>query len=210
MIRASWPRISAARRRKRCRLVRLEIADGRARKESDLRQCADFSRRGEGFCEIGRDRMDLQRRKIGAQRARLRLQEVGGDVDRHVSCDIAALEQQANLGRRARAELDQRRLLRQERCDLVTAVAQDAELGARWIIFRQPRDLFEQVGAGGNRRNTLATTASDACLTRPAHRGRRLRRSRHRPSHPESLRRQQQSSSSTRIHERSLQPPRMT
>ena len=39
--------------------------------------------------------------------------------------------------------------LRNDRRDLAAAIAQDAEFGAGRIIFRQQRDLFEQLGAGG-------------------------------------------------------------
>ena len=61
---------------------------------------------------------------------------------------MTALEQQADLGGRAGAELDQRRAFGEEACDFAAPVAQNAEFGAGRVIFRQYRDLFEQFGTG--------------------------------------------------------------
>ena len=79
----------------------------------------------------------------------LRVQEVAGNVDRDVGAEIAALQQQADLGGGAGAEFHQRGALGNDGSDLVAAAAQDAELGAGRIIFRQHRDLLEQFGACG-------------------------------------------------------------
>src|SRR6478672_4775600 len=87
--------------------------------------------------------------KILAQGASLRVEEVAGNVDRDIGAEIAALQQQADLGGGAGAEFHQRGPLGNNGSDLVAAAAQNAELGAGRIIFRQDRDLLEQFRACG-------------------------------------------------------------
>ena len=92
------------------RFMRLEIADGRARKEADPRQRRDRRRNFESLREIGDDRMHRQAREIAPQLRRLVLQKVAGNVDRHIGLDRRrGAEQDARLAARAGAELDQAR-----------------------------------------------------------------------------------------------------
>ena len=90
--------------------------------------------------------------RCGKSRAQLRrvlLQEVAGNVDRHIGLDgRRRAEQDARLAARAAAELDQRAVRREQRGDRRRMVAQQRELAARRIIFRQIGDALEQRGAG--------------------------------------------------------------
>ena len=58
--------------------------------------------------KIRRDRIDAEIGEILAQGARLRVQEVAGNIDRDIGAEIAALQQQADLGGGAGAEFHQR------------------------------------------------------------------------------------------------------
>ena len=60
---------------KLCRLVRLEIADGRSWEETDARQRGNRRRHLEGLGEIGDDRMHGQAREIAPQLRHIVLQE---------------------------------------------------------------------------------------------------------------------------------------
>ena len=129
--------------------MRLEIAERRSREESDLGHPFDLGRQGKRCGEIGGNRINAKLGKILAQAAGLRVQEVAGNVDRDIGAEIAALQQQADLGGGAGAEFHQCGALRNDGSDLVAAAAQNAELGAGRIIFRQDRDLLEQLRACG-------------------------------------------------------------
>ncbi len=89
-------------------LVRIEIADGRARKEADFRHVLDFGRQLERFGEIGRHRIDREVGKILAQGAGLSVEKIAGNIHRHISAEGAFIQQQADLGCCACAEFDQR------------------------------------------------------------------------------------------------------
>ncbi len=119
------------------------------RDRRDLRHGGDRLGQRERRREIGGDRIDAETGEVLAQAVGLGFQEIARDVDRHIGCEVAVFEQQPHLGGGAGAELDQRSALGDDRCDLTAAVAQDAELGAGRIIFRQHGDLFEQLRAGG-------------------------------------------------------------
>ena len=85
---APGPSMRAAWRRNARRLVRLEIADGRAGKEPDppamrRKRSRQLGDRG----EIGRDRVDGEPREIAAQLGRFLLQILARNVDRHIGFD---------------------------------------------------------------------------------------------------------------------------
>ncbi len=129
-------------------LMRLEIADGRARKEADLRHARDLRRQREWRGEVGGNGIDGKIGEIPAQAVGLRIEEFAGYIDGDVGRERALLQQQADLGGCARAEFDQRRAVGDDRGDLGAAIAQDAELGPGRIIFRQLGDGLEQLRAG--------------------------------------------------------------
>ena len=78
--------------------MRLEIADGRAREEADLGQARDCVGELERGGEVRCDRMDGERGKVATQNIRLAFNELAGNIDRHVSCHSAAIEQEPHLG----------------------------------------------------------------------------------------------------------------
>ena len=119
------------------RFMRLEIAERRSREKPDLRHPGDLGRQCERCGKVGRDRINAEIREILAQRVGLALKEIAGDIDGNIGAKLTALEQQADLGGRAGAELDQRRAFGEEACDFAAPVAQNAELGAGRVIFRQ-------------------------------------------------------------------------
>src|SRR4029079_7432695 len=113
----------------RARLVRLEIAERRSRKEPDLGHPFDLGGQGERRGEVGGNRINGEIGKILAQGVRLRVQEVAGNVDGDIGAEIAAFQQQADLGGCTGAEFHQRGTLGDDGRDLVAAAAQNAELG---------------------------------------------------------------------------------
>ena len=132
------------------RLMRLEIADRRSRKEADARQRRDRRRKVERLREIRDQRMHRKVRKIAAQLRGVLLQEFAGNIDRDIGLDIRrGAEQDARLAARPAAEFDQRTAGRKQRGDGRRMVVQKAKLAARRIIFRQMGDAVEQGGAGG-------------------------------------------------------------
>ena len=94
----------------------------------------------EGSGEIGDHRMHRKMREIAPQLRGVLLQKVAGNIDRHIGLDRGrGAEQDARLLARARAELDQRAARRKQRGDRRRMLAQQRELAARRIIFRQLR-----------------------------------------------------------------------
>ena len=127
------------------RLVRLEIADGRAGKEADPPHARKRSRQLGDRGEIGGDRVDGEPRQIAAQLRRFLLQILARNVDRHIGFDRRRrIDENARLAARSGAELDQGAVLREQRRHRRRMLAQKRHLAARRIIFRQPRDLIEQ------------------------------------------------------------------
>ena len=131
------------------RFMRLEIADGRARKEADPRQRRDRGRNFKCAREVGDDGMHGQAREIAPQLRRLALQKVAGNVDGHIGLDRRrGAKQDARLAARTGAEFDQGAIERKQRGDRRRMLTQQRDLAARRIIFRQLRDALEQSGAG--------------------------------------------------------------
>ena len=128
--------------------MRLEIADRGPRKESDLRHTGDGHRQREWRGKVGCDRIDRKIGEILAQHVGLAVQEVAGNVDRHIGANVTILQQQTYLGGRAGTEFNQRRAFRNDGRDLGPAIPQDRKLGAGRIVFRQSRDGLEQFRAG--------------------------------------------------------------
>ena len=129
--------------------VRLEIADGGAGKKTDPRQRGDRRRQRERLGEILDQRIDAEMRKIPAQLGGVLLQEIAGNIDRHIGLHRRrGAEQDARLAARAAAEFDQGAVLRKQRGDRRRIVLQNADLAAGRIIFRQPGDAVEQRRAG--------------------------------------------------------------
>ncbi len=127
------------------RLMRLEIADGRAGEEADPPHAGDRRRQLGGFGEIGGDRIHGKPRQIAAQLRRLLLQIFPRNVDRNIGLDRRrGTDENARLAARSGAELDQGAAWRKQRRHRRRMLAQQSELAARRIIFRQPRDLIEQ------------------------------------------------------------------
>ena len=108
-----------------------------------------------GGSAMGREKSAAHRQdaQIGKARgdARLRAaQRRVRDVDRHIGIEIAQLgEQQLGLEARAGAELDEHAARSGGRGDIAGALAQDAGLGARQVVFGQRRDVLEQLAARG-------------------------------------------------------------
>jgi hypothetical protein len=133
----------------RARLVRLEIADGRAREEAGARQRRDLRRNVEGLAEIRVDRQHRQLGKLAPQRRRFLLQHFRRDIDRQVGRHMGrGTEHDRSLGLRPAAELDERAAVGQERRNVGRVLLENAELGPRRIVFRKLRDAVEQARAG--------------------------------------------------------------
>jgi hypothetical protein len=85
----------------------LEIAEGRAGKESSASRGGDLGRQGKWLGEIGFHRQHREARMIAAQLLGLLQQHLRRDVDRHVGGDGRRCgEQNAHLPTRAATELD--------------------------------------------------------------------------------------------------------
>ena len=122
---APWPENLAGAAQEGAGLVRLEIAERRAREKSDLRHRRDGVGQRERRGEIRRHRIDVERGEILAQRVGLRVEEIAGNIHRHVGAEGAFVQQQPHLGGGAGAEFDQRGAFRDDGGDLAAAVAQD-------------------------------------------------------------------------------------
>ncbi len=97
------------------RLMRFEIADGRAREKADPRQLCDRRRKLKGLGEIGDQRMHGQMREIAPQLRRVLLQKIAGNIDRNVGFNRRrGAKQDARLLARAAAEFDQRAVRRKQ------------------------------------------------------------------------------------------------
>jgi hypothetical protein len=84
-------------------------------------------------------------RVVFAQRPGGALHDDAADVDRYVATDLRRrFQQQAGLGAGSAAELDQRRILRNEGGDILGDLPQQRRLGAGDVVFRQQADRFEQ------------------------------------------------------------------
>ena len=92
--------------------------------------------------------MDGEVREVASQGLGLPRKECAGNIDRHIGADPVVGEKQPRFRRCTGAEFDQRCVFRNRRGDFAAAFPQNAKLGARRIVLRQPRDLLEQVGAG--------------------------------------------------------------
>ena len=130
-------------------LMRFEIPQRRPREKSHLRHRLDRVRQCERRGEVGRDRIDVEIGEILAQGVGLRFEEIAGNIHRNVGAERAFVQQQPDLGGGAGAEFHQRGALRDDGRYLAAPIAQDGELGAGRIIFRQHRDLLEQLRTGG-------------------------------------------------------------
>ena len=129
--------------------MRLEIADGRAGKEAGARKRRDLAGKLERLAEIGIDRDDAQLREFAPQAVRLVVQELGGNIHRHVGGQVRrGTQQDRSLGGRAAAELDQRAALGQQPRHLAGVLLEQPKLGAGRVVLRQPGDAVEQVRAG--------------------------------------------------------------
>ena len=130
-------------------LMRLEVADGRARKEARARHGSDLAGQFGHGGEVRHHRNDGQVRKIAAQPRCVLAEKIAGDVDRNIGFDACRGPQQdARFAARTAAEFDQRGGLRKQRGDFRRMLGQEAELAACRIVFRQGRDAIEQAGAG--------------------------------------------------------------
>ena len=128
--------------------MRLEIADGRSREEADTRLRSGTTRQPERLGEVGLDRQHGQPRIVASQLGRLLQQHLGRNVDRNIGGDRRRrLEQHPRLAGRTGAEFDQRRVGRNQLRHLGGMAFEDRKLAAGRIVFRQPRDLFEQLRA---------------------------------------------------------------
>ena len=111
------PRMRAGATHERARLMRLEIADGRARERSPRAACARpppaVRTAGVKSATTG---MIGKSRKIAAQPRRVLAQQIAGDIDRHIGRELPArAEQDPHFAARAAAEFDQRGSLRNDR-----------------------------------------------------------------------------------------------
>ena len=132
------------------RVLRLEIADRRSGKEADARAIADLRRQIEVAREVGRHREHGDLRQVAPHRGCLLREKFRRDIDRHVGGDLRrGIEQDARLFRGAGAELDQRGGERNVGRHRARVARQNTQLGAGRIILGKPRDLLEQVRAGG-------------------------------------------------------------
>ena len=126
----------------------VEIADGGTGKEADpARPRVDVGqwRRHE---EIADDGMDGQVGIILLQERFGLGQHVVGHVDRHIAGRrLQSVEQDPRLHRGSCSVLDQNRARPDPPRQVGRCVGQDRSLGARGIVFRQHRDVLEQVRA---------------------------------------------------------------
>ncbi len=132
----------------RGRVLRLEVADGRAREKAGPRQAHDRAREPERARKVRGDWQDAQARPIMLQLPGLLPQHLGGNVDRHIGIDRRRrVQQDAHLASRAAAELDERGLRSEHACDVGVVLAQDRQLAARRVVLRKLGNLFEQLRA---------------------------------------------------------------
>ena len=126
-------------------LLRIEVADGAA--EEGEESLAVAGQLAEVAVEVADDGMHLEPGPLGGDGRRRRPQRRLGDVERHEPLERTgggeAVEQEAGLLRRARAELDQG-VGGGQLGDLGGAGGEDRALGAGRVVLRQPRDLLEQ------------------------------------------------------------------
>ena len=138
----------------------VEIAERGAGKEADalaansalkrLTVASQTRRQGKGLGVVGNDRLDRQCRIVGAQPACGAGQVLARNIDRQVAPGrVQRVQQQAHLGQRTSAKLDDLRAGPDLRRDLAGAIAQDAQLGARRIVLGQFANAVEQRRAFG-------------------------------------------------------------
>jgi hypothetical protein len=103
---------------------------------------------GERLREVGHDGLHRQVREVAREAGGRVVQEVGGDVDRHVALQrMHRREQQARLAARAAADLDEAVHAADLALELGREAGQQARLGARRVVLGDLGDLLEQLGA---------------------------------------------------------------
>ena len=122
---APLPRMLRALRRKALASCGSKLPSVEPGKKPTFGIACNASGSANGAVKSAVDRMHFQPREVEAQFARLGVEEVAGNIDRHIGRDIRGREQDARLGEGAGAEFDQRRARRNQRADLAGAVAQD-------------------------------------------------------------------------------------
>ena len=121
---AGRPENSAGMPQEGVGLVRLEIADRRAREKTHMGQARNSCRQVERFGKVRADRQHVQARKIGAQGGCFLLQHLRRNIDRHIGREPQrGAEQDADLCGRAATELDQTGAPRNELGNFLRVVA---------------------------------------------------------------------------------------
>ena len=139
------------RREETDRLVRVHVADRRAREEAEP-PSATGRRQFERPGEVGTHRPDHERRPRRREPGLQGVERLLGDVDRHVGAEPSGREHELRLPLVARAELDQDRVAvdrtgrRRERARMRF---EQRHLGAGRVVFRQRRDQPEQPATFG-------------------------------------------------------------
>jgi hypothetical protein len=132
------------------RLVRREIADGRAWKVNDRpRRRTGRAGQCERPCEVGANRKDLDMHEAARQRvgrvAQVGFGNVDGDIGRR---RFELLKQESRFNAAAAAVFDQPAVGAQQRRHGLAVTAHDRQLGARRVILGQLADTVEQPRAG--------------------------------------------------------------
>jgi hypothetical protein len=122
---------------------------GRAGEVDDVAHRHDLrGRELERLRKVGDDGQHVELRKILTNLLRRLEQVIFGDIDRHVGGELVQVfEQYARLQAGTAAELDEARLLTDQRRNFADIVTHDAELGLGRVVLRQARDFLEQLRA---------------------------------------------------------------
>ena len=127
--------------------LRVEVADARAREETDRPFAVQPLRQVHVAGEVGTGGVHLEPWVVGSQTARAFEQEVPGDIDAEIARRSHGFQKQPNLAACPAAEFDQRRVIPGDACDVLGGVSQDRLLGSCRIILRLCADPVEQLGA---------------------------------------------------------------
>ena len=146
---AARPDLAAGHLEERVRLLRREIADGRAWEVDDPARGAAIRRYCQRVGEIGADGDDAEARKPAQKPLHRRTQRRRRDIDRHVDRGRERADKEAGLQAFAAAVFEERRALAGETRDVAQLLLGNRQLGARRVVLAQPADALEELAADG-------------------------------------------------------------
>ena len=125
--------------------ARNEISNGRPGEKAELGERRNAVRKLERSREIGNDGLDRNRRETLGDLGRAVAKVIARNVDGDVGRGPDRLEKQGCLGRRSRAELDNRCSCPDLLGDFGQDLLEKRRFGPRRIVSRKARDLVEQL-----------------------------------------------------------------